>query len=83
VLAVNSEGGRLDPDDPAPLYEQLAGLLRAAIMARKLTGRLPSAVQLAEQYECSRDTVLRALAVLKAEGLVSTSHGRGTFVTKR
>lgn len=83
VLPVTSQGGKLDPDDPAPLYEQLAGLLGVAIRTGKLAGRLPSAVQLAEQYECSRDTVLRALAILKAEGLVTTSQGRGSFAVKQ
>jgi GntR family transcriptional regulator len=83
VLAVTSQGGKLDPDNPAPLYEQLADLLGAAIKSGELAGRLPSAVQLAEQYKCSRDTVLRALAILKAEGLVTTSHGRGSFTVKQ
>jgi GntR family transcriptional regulator len=82
VLPVTNLGGRLDPDDPVPLYQQLAGLLRVAIRSGELAGRMPSAVQLGEQYETSRDTVLRALAILKAEGLVTTSHGRGSFTVK-
>jgi GntR family transcriptional regulator len=83
VLPVTSQGGKLDPDDPVPLYQQLADLLGAAIRSGELAGRMPSAVQLAEQFQCSRDTVLRALAILKAQGLVTTSHGRGSFTAKR
>lgn len=42
--------------------------------------RLSSEWELAEQYQTSRPTVRRALAVLKAEGLVITEQGRGAFV---
>jgi GntR family transcriptional regulator len=36
----------------------------------------------AEQYHTSRPTVRRAIAVLKAEGLVVTEQGRGAYVIR-
>lgn len=42
--------------------------------------RLPSEHELAERYNTSRPTVRRAIAVLRAEGLLLTEQGRGAFV---
>ncbi|MGH3688244.1 MAG: GntR family transcriptional regulator [Pseudonocardiaceae bacterium] len=42
--------------------------------------RLSSEWELAQQYQTSRPTVRRAVAVLTAEGLVITEQGRGAFV---
>jgi DNA-binding GntR family transcriptional regulator len=70
----------LDHDSPVPLWEQLAGLLRAEITSGRLTGRVPSATGLAMSYGVSRDTALRALAQLASEGLTVARRGRGTFV---
>jgi DNA-binding GntR family transcriptional regulator len=70
----------LDHDSPVPLWEQLAGQLRAEITSGRLTGRVPSATALAMSYGVSRDTALRALAELAAEGLTVARRGRGTFV---
>jgi biotin operon repressor len=63
-----------------PLYRQVARQLRDRIRAGQLTGKLPSAVSLARQCATSRDSVLRAIASLKREGLVVTARGSGTFV---
>lgn len=56
--------------------------LRSAILTglRAPGARLPSEHELAEQYGTSRPTVRRALALLKAQGLVVTEQGRGAFV---
>ena len=70
----------VDPDSPELCHRQVARQLRARIQAGQLTGRLPSAVSLARQCETSRDSVLRAIASLKREGLVVTARGSGTFV---
>ncbi len=42
--------------------------------------QLSSEWELAQTYQTSRPTVRRAIAVLKAEGLVVTEQGRGAFV---
>jgi GntR family transcriptional regulator len=67
--------------EPFP-YERIVDELRAEILnGRKAGGeRLPSEYELAERYGTSRPTVRRAIARLKAEGLVITSQGRGAFV---
>jgi GntR family transcriptional regulator len=72
----------LDHDSPVPLWEQLADLLRTEITERRLTGRVPSAAALAMRYGVSRDTAMRALGVLAAEGLTVARRGRGTFVRR-
>lgn len=73
----------LDHDSPVPLWQQMADGLRADIVSGELTGRLLGEQDLALRFGVSRDTVRRALAVLRAEGLVQPSKGRGTFVTRR
>lgn len=42
--------------------------------------QLPSETQLIERFGVSQPTVRAAIAVLRAEGLVQSVHGRGTFV---
>jgi GntR family transcriptional regulator len=63
-------------------YQDVVEELRASILDGRLDagGRLPSENELAERYGTSRPTVRRAIALLKAEGLVSTEQGRGAFV---
>lgn len=63
-------------------YEEVAGALRDAILAGRLTAgaRVPSEWDLAAEHATSRPTVRRAIALLKSEGLVVTEQGRGTFV---
>ncbi len=63
-------------------YRLIVDELRAEIMdGRRPPGsRMPSENELAAQYRTSRPTVRRALAVLKAEGLLSSEQGRGAFV---
>lgn len=72
----------LDHDSPVPLWEQLAGKLRADIQEGRLTGRVPSAAALARSYGVSRDTALKALGQLAEEGLTVGRRGRGTFVRR-
>ncbi|MFF4795937.1 GntR family transcriptional regulator [Streptomyces sp. NPDC001276] len=58
-------------------YRRLAGDLREAIAsgAYGAGGRLPSEEELAQQYGVSRGTVRQALAVLRANGLVTSRRG--------
>ena len=82
LAAARDEGGRLDQDAPEPLWQQLAGLLRARIVRGELTGRLEAETTMAQHYQVSRDTVRRALAELREEGLIQATRGRGTFVIR-
>jgi len=67
--------------EPFP-YERIVDELRREILAgcRAAGERLPSEHELTDLYGTSRPTVRRAVARLKAEGLVVTSQGRGAFV---
>lgn len=74
--------GTLDPDDPRQASQQIANKLRAAILTRRLEpgDRLPSQPDLATRYGVARETVKRALDVLRAERLVVSRQGSGVFV---
>jgi GntR family transcriptional regulator len=65
------------------LYVQLAAVLRAAIESREIIDRVPSAATLAQQYEVAKGTAERALVMLREEGVIASSLGRGYFVVKR
>jgi DNA-binding GntR family transcriptional regulator len=75
---------KLDPAGKQPLYQQLADHLREQILAKALPPgqRLPSEGELAEQYDVARNTVRLGLGLLRAEGLIYTGRGRGTFVAE-
>jgi GntR family transcriptional regulator len=74
----------VDAASPVPQYQQLADILRARIEAGDWPhGPLPSTVQLQQEYEVGRDTVLRAIDILRTEGVVFTVKRRGTYVTPR
>ena len=72
----------LAPDDPRPPSLQIANVLRAAILTRRIAPgeRLPSQNDLTERYGVARETVKAALRVLRDERLVVTRQGSGAFV---
>jgi DNA-binding transcriptional regulator YhcF (GntR family) len=72
----------LDPDDPRPASQQIANVLRAAILTRRFQPgeRLPSQNDLAERYGVARETVKVALRVLREERLIVSRQGSGAFV---
>ncbi|MGD0055962.1 MAG: GntR family transcriptional regulator [Acidimicrobiales bacterium] len=74
---------RLDRSDPTLLHEQVAGEIRRAI-ARGEAGpgeRIPQARDLAAELGVNTNTVLRALRVLRDEGLIEMGRGRSIRVT--
>ena len=72
----------LEPDDPRPASQQIANLLRAAILTRRFAPgeRLPSQNDLAERYGVARETVKSALRTLRDDRLIVTRQGSGAFV---
>jgi DNA-binding FadR family transcriptional regulator len=66
----------------APVYAQLADLLRREILAGRIRPgqALPSERTLEQQYGLGRHTIRRAVAVLRAEGLVVVAKGHGVLV---
>ena len=75
-------GVKVDRQDPTDLYEQVAGEIRRAIAEgeAKPGERLPPAKDLAAVLGVNANTVLRALRVLRDEGLLEFRRGRGISV---
>ena len=72
----------VDHGAPQPAYKQLAAILRAKIAKGEWpNGPLPSVKQLQQEHDVGRDTVLRAVEILRDEGLVFTVPRRGTYVS--
>ncbi|MBO0877407.1 MAG: UTRA domain-containing protein [Pseudonocardia sp.] len=67
---------------PAARYRQVANDLRNAINggAYAAGDTLPSQPSLARRYGLNQTSISRAIAILDAEGLVRTEHGRGSYV---
>lgn len=60
------------------VYDDLIGEIRTGALA--VDDRLPSELDMAEQYGVSRDVIRRAKEELAGEGWLIVLHGRGTFV---
>jgi GntR family transcriptional regulator len=75
----------LNPNSAVPVYRQLADLLRAQIDSGDLGPGmpLPSEVTLVNEHGISRDTVRKAIGILREEGLVVTVQGKGSYVVDR
>jgi len=74
---------KIDRDDPALLHEQVAAQIRSAIAdgEAKPGDRLPPARHLAAVMGVNTNTVLRALRILRDEGLLELRQGHGIRVT--
>jgi GntR family transcriptional regulator len=75
----------IDPTSDRPVFKQIADGLRTAILSGELEPgvRVPSEQELINRYGVARGTVRDAMDLLRAEGLVRTEHGRGSFVRDR
>ena len=74
---------KLNRADPTDLYEQVASEIRREIAdgEAKPGERLPPAKDLAAVLGVNTNTVLRALRILRDEGLLEFRRGRGVSVT--
>jgi GntR family transcriptional regulator len=74
--------GTIDRDEALPLHEQVAAEIRRAIADGEAGpgDRLPPARDLAAVLGVNSNTVLRALRMLRDEGLLEFRRGRGVTV---
>jgi len=65
-----------------PIYIQLTEQVKHAIAAGELEpgDQLPPVRELAADLDVNFNTVARVYRVLDEEGIISTQHGRGTFI---
>jgi GntR family transcriptional regulator len=72
----------VDRSEPIPLHDQVAADIRRAIAEGEAGpgDRLPLAKDLAAVLGVNKNTVLRALHILRDEGLLDFSRGRGVTV---
>ncbi|MEU1824634.1 GntR family transcriptional regulator [Streptomyces abikoensis] len=73
------------PHDKRPPYQRIADELRSSILTGELApgAKLPSENSLKVRYGTTRTTAAKAVAVLKAEGLVVSSQGKSATVRPR
>lgn len=73
---------KVDRSEGVPLHDQVAGEIRRAIASGEASpgDRLPPARDLAAVLEVNTNTVLRALRILREEGLLEFRRGRGVTV---
>jgi len=73
----------VDRDEPIPLHDQVASAIRRAIAEgeAKPGEKLPPSIDLAAVLGVNRNTVLRALRILRDEGTVDFTRGRSVRVT--
>jgi GntR family transcriptional regulator len=73
---------KIDRGQPVLLHDQVAGEIRRAIADGEAAPgeRLPPARDLAAVLEVNTNTVLRALRLLRDEGLLEFRRGRGVHV---
>ncbi|MEH0983350.1 GntR family transcriptional regulator [Micromonospora sp. CPCC 205556] len=72
----------IDPRSHTPVYVQLADLLRERIESGELPpgASVGSETRLVQEFGIGRDAVRMAIALLRSEGVVTTSRPMGTRV---
>jgi GntR family transcriptional regulator len=75
----------LKQDDQIPLYIQLMESIRSSIINGELKygDKIPTELELSEEYKISRITVRKAILELVEDGYLVKKQGKGTFVNKR
>lgn len=73
---------KIDLLSKIPIYVQIIDQVKHMIATGALTpdDQLPTVRQLAADLRVNFNTIARAYRMLDEEGLISTQHGRGTFI---
>jgi GntR family transcriptional regulator len=81
-MSLADKRDRINHRAPRLLWQQVHDDLLADIRSGVLAAddRLPSELEMAEQYGVSRDVIRRAKEELAGRGWLIVLHGRGTFV---
>jgi DNA-binding GntR family transcriptional regulator len=71
-------------DETRPRYEQVAEDITAKIEAGELAAgaRVPSVMQLVQEYGVAQATAQKALVLLREQGRITTTRGMGSFVAR-
>ena len=72
----------IDVSASTPIYKQIIGEIRTRVTSGSLQSgeQIPSINNLADELRISKDTVKKAYAALRKEGLVDSFHGKGFFI---
>ena len=75
----------IDLTSHTPVYLEIMGQVKRAIATGGLKpgDQLPTVRQLAADLRVNFNTVARAYRLLDEEGIISTQHGRGTYILDR
>lgn len=75
----------IDREGPVPPYKQVAAEVRKRIESGEIPPgrRIPSLTEMEAEFGVARDTLQKAVKLLKEEGLVETVTGMGVFVVQR
>ncbi len=73
---------QVDLTEHVPIYIQIMNQIKHMISTGDLKpdDQLPTVRQLAADLRVNFNTVARAYRILDEEGIISTQHGRGTFI---
>jgi GntR family transcriptional regulator len=73
---------KLDFRSGTPIYEQLVAQIKHMIATRIIEpgDQLPTVRQIAADLRVNFNTVARAYRLLDEAGIISTQHGRGTYI---
>lgn len=84
VIGMTDVPPSIDREGPEPVYAQVASHIRSRIDSGEWPPgrRLPAERELAEFYGVAYDSIRRATAMLREQGLIVTVHGRGTYVAQ-
>ena len=72
----------IDLTSHTPIYLQVMGQIKHAIATGELKpdDQLPTVRQMAADLRVNFNTIARAYRLLDEEGIISTQHGRGTYI---
>lgn len=72
----------INPLASKPIYQQIVDNLKQKIATGELKEgeQLPPVRQLADQLDINFNTIARAYRILDEENIITTQHGRGTFI---